>query len=260
MSVLALLPLILFIMSGCNEKKEDCSSKLIEWDEKTLTVKTKDSKSFNASFSLSGEVSKVLKKLGKGTINTELRTELDKLIEESSSSTIKQDREYVQNYNTCQREICILIDLIERPSISSESKIKFENQLVDAVSKFHERVMNKKDKVQENPIIGTGSNPVKKEATMKNTNIPPLEQTELEISIQLPYNAGEFSSITVDGTAANISTSSTSLNPRIIIKSNSQKNQKIIIIGKNNDTCILDRVFDIRQKEKFPIRFIPICK
>ena len=120
--------------------------------------------------------------------------------------------------------------------------------------------MDKKDKVQEKPIIGTGSSPVKKEAAMKNTNISLLEQTEFEISIQLPYNVGEFSSITVDGTAANISTSSTPLNPRIIVKSNSQRNQKIIIIGKNNDTCILDRVFDIRQKDKFPIRFIPICK
>ena len=260
MSFLALLSFTLFLLIGCNEKKEDCPFKPIEWDEKTLTVKTKDSKAFNTSLSLSGEISKALKKLGKGSINAEIGTKLDKLGEEEASSSIKYDERYVQNYNLCVNEICGLIGLIERSSTSLESKTKYENQLVDAVSKFHERVMDKVDKAGEKPILETGSKPAKNKDAIKNTNISTLEQTELEICIQLPYDSGGFSSISVDDKSANILVSSTKLNPRITVKSNPQKNQRIVIIGKNNDTCYLDRVFDIRQKDNFPIRFIPICK
>lgn len=256
MKVIKLLLLIFPLFTSC-EKKEECSFPEIKWDEKTSTIKTKDSKMFNSS--LSGEISSKLKKIGDGHIDAEIGVKLDNLSEEESSTAIKYDEKFVQNYNLCAAEICGLLGLIERKSTTPESKRKFEEQLIDAVSKFYKRVKGEQDVINEKTTTDSENKPKSNNGIKPKTD-PSVQEVEMEISIQLPYETDGFKNISVDGKKANISTSSTKLNPRLIIKSKSLRNQKIVIVSQKNDTCILERVFDIKQKDKFPIRFIPNCK
>lgn len=87
-----------------------------------------------------------------------------------------------------------------------------------------------------------------------------ISDDRLEISIQLETYSKGFRSIKVNGLMAEVLATSTPLNPRVLITSITNKNQIIEIETLNGDTCFLNRVFDKKLKQYFPVRFIPECK
>lgn len=124
-----------------------------------------------------------------------------------------------------------------------------------------------RDKIQNFFLIDTtkqeSSHKLEKQTGMVRT--PQSSSTkgdfeeELEISIQLPDRVNGYEKVFVNGKKALISSSSTRLNPRILIKSNVSETQYITIVTKTMDTCTLERRFDANEKDSFPIAFSPDC-
>lgn len=102
--------------------------------------------------------------------------------------------------------------------------------------------------------------PSSKKSRISSSGNEQISDDPLEISIQLESTAGGFTSIKVNNIGAEVLATSTPFNPRIVVKSDPNKTQQIELITLNGDTCYLNRVFDKKMKQYFPIRFIPVCK
>jgi hypothetical protein len=82
----------------------------------------------------------------------------------------------------------------------------------------------------------------------------------LEVSIQLESSSEGYDIIKVNGKRTAASATSTPFNPRIWVESDPVNPQLIEIITKKGDTCVIEKVFNEREKENFPFRFVPDCK
>ncbi len=127
---------------------------------------------------------------------------------------------------------------LQTPNSKNQIKEEMSKPILGQSEKINEKLVPEKSSSNFKPII-------------------PIEKEELEISIQLPDKSKGYNKVFLGENDAKLSSNSTLKNPRVMVESNSEIIQKIIIITKEGDTCKLERVFDKRKQKDFPVRFTP---
>lgn len=95
----------------------------------------------------------------------------------------------------------------------------------------------------------------------EKTRKAPIQESskKVEISLQLNRKQQGFYEIFLDEKKIQPLATSTPLNPRLLIESNSQKFRQILITTRSGDTCQINSLFyDGMEKPVF--RFVPDCK
>lgn len=242
------------IIISCN-KEPQCPYEKIDWNIQTMRVD--EQTATNASLEIGGKLDSFLKRLGKGTLDAKVKTELNNYSNKISNSEISYDKEYVERWNALVEDICGKINLLTNANFSDSTKYQLEKQILLRVVSFYETVTN--------PIDTTATEVPNENSPQKNITNPKKvitkkEKEYLEVSIQLEDFHEGYKSIFVDNKNANILPSSTNRNLRLKIESIPSRNQKIVIVTGSNDSCFIEGIFDVHSRNLFPRRFVPNCK
>jgi hypothetical protein len=252
--------LITFVCCKSEKEKPECPYQEIIWSHSTQTTDSMDKKNFSIDFG--GAIEGYLKKLGKGKLNGEIKYQFDDYSRKITNSNIDIDSFYVQNWNALVQDICGSLSLLTYPTLSDSSKHDIENGLLSKVKNFYEIVTRPNKNSMLEKAINSNSFNKSKEFNRINEikQKSQVEPEKLEISIQLEDSKGGYLKAFLNGKEISPLPSSTKDNPRISVISNANIKQEIIIVTRKLDTCLVNSIFDIKEKESFPIRFIPTCK
>lgn len=190
-----------------------------------------------------------LRKIGKGGLSGDIRSEFENITKNITQSTIRYDSIYVINYNALVSDICGKIQLLNEPNFSDEAKLDIEKQILKSVETFFERAT----------VIPSARDTSKNQSKRKNIERPKQNiKKQIELSLQLDESSEGYKEIFLNGKRINPLTSSTTLNPRLIIYAQKDVNQDIIILTNSGDTCFLKNTFNPNFSIKR--RLIPTCK
>lgn len=127
------------IIISCN-KEPQCPYEKIDWNSRTMQVDERTAT--NVSLEIGGKLDSFLKRLGKGTLDAKVKTELNNYSNKISNSEISYDKEYVERWNALVEDICGKINLLTNTNFSDSTKYQLEKQILSRVESFYETVTN----------------------------------------------------------------------------------------------------------------------
>lgn len=255
LSLACLLGFIAFFCFSCGEHTYLCPYQTLKWSKEK--VQTSEGNEVKSVFDLGGQLDSYLRRVGKGSLNAEIKNEISYYSDKINSGSIEYDIEFVKRWNALVTDLCGKLALFSDEKFSSSSRLELEQEVLLAVKSFYRNLTEYKLEPVENQDKNLITEPVpeKPKDNMPKDNVPVNKM--LEISIHIDDNHKGYSNVLVDGKQAKILPASTPSNLRILVGKNPNEKQKILIITEKGDTCEIFKLFD---NEDLPIRLIPNCK